>query len=232
MKHISKKTSPPEFESWKAYREPTNWNDLPGNRAVPPPPAPTVDYAKSDLRAALHTEQQGLCCYCNQALENTSSGTAIDHVSPKQGTQNQDLLFDYHNLALSCKGNEKPPKPRHLHCDAQKGNRTLPLTPFETRCETAIRYALDGGVAGTSPDAMTTICYLNLNIKKLQQLRAAAIAGFIYEDEDKTILIEPAEAKSLLTQLTTSRAAAGELTPFIVALQQSLAGISGGKNKK
>lgn len=226
MKHVNKQPSPQEFEDWKVFKQPTNWTvDLNGKRSRDPIPEGVVDYSKADLRTALFAEQQGICCYCNNALKDESYHTAIDHVSPKEGTQNQHLIFDYNNLSLSCKGNERTPKPRELHCDAEKHDKVLPLTHFNARCETEIIYALDGGIAGTTDDAKTTIKYLNLGINKLEALRADAIAGFVYEDEDRTVLISREEAQLTLAGLNAEMNTTLQLTPFIIAITQSLEGI-------
>ena len=226
MKHVTKQPSPQAFEDWKTYLKPTKWSQLQGKRAPLPLQEGAVDYSKSDLRTVLFNEQRGLCCYCNQSVCDEASATAIDHVSPKEGTQNQHLIFDYNNLSLSCKGNEKTPKPRHLHCDAEKNNNIIPLTHFESRCETEIVYAIDGGVAGTTENAKTTISYLNLGIDKLDRLRENAIAGFVYEDEAKTMLISRADAQELLTGFQAEVEGEGLLTPFIIAIMQSLDGIA------
>lgn len=225
MKQVIKQPTPPEFEAWKVYRKPTNWTHLSGSRAKGELPEGAVDYSKADLRTVLFNEQRGLCCYCNNQLIDDSSNTAIDHVSPKDGVINQHLIFDYNNLSLSCKGNEKTPKPRKLHCDAEKHEKVLSLTHFDAGCETEIVYAIDGGIEGSTPDATTTISHLNLGIDKLERLRADAIAGFVYEDEDKTVLISREEAQIVLQGLNDEINSAAPLTPFIIAITQSLAGI-------
>lgn len=231
MKHVTKQPSPADFEAWKAYRsrirkgELIRWGELKGNRAQGPLPEGAVDYSKAEIRTVLFNEQRGLCCYCNDQLIDNASNTAIDHVSPKEGTANQHLIFDYNNLSLSCKGNEKTPKPRELHCDAEKHDKVLPLTQFDLNCETDIVFAIDGGINGTTDAANTTIDYLNLSIEKLERLRADAIAGFVYEDEEKTMLISREEAKAVLQGLNAEVESAPLLRPFIVAITQSLAGI-------
>lgn len=226
MKQVTKQPSPAEFEAWKAYCKPTIWDDLKGKRASGPLPEGAVDYSKADLRTVLLNEQRRLCCYCNIQLIDESSDTAIDHVSPKDGIKNQHLIFDYNNLSLSCKGNEKTPRPRELHCDAEKHDKILPLSHFQAACETEIMYTLDGGIKGTTEGAKTTIAYLNLGIDKLVRLRAAAIAGFIFEDEEKTTLISREEAQLVLDGLNAEiQSPTSPLTPFIIAISQSLAGI-------
>lgn len=89
-----------------------------------------------------------------------------------------------------------------------------------------ILYAIDGGVAGITENAKTTISHLNLGIDKLERLRENAIAGFLYEDEEKTVLISRADAQQLLAGYQAEVEGTGLLTPFIVAIMQSLDGIA------
>lgn len=202
MKQIIKNNSPIEFEEWKRYKKPNNWNDLDGNPVSMSRRNSTEKYySKYELRHELLKEQSNLCCYCESIIENNPLKVKIEHLEPKIGNENQHLIFDYNNLLLSCNGGERDPKPKILHCDASKGSKLIPITPLDRRCMTEIDYTLEGKVIGITDDAKKTINILNIHISKLVNKRFAIISGLIFTDRDNTELISPEEAFKLHSKI-------------------------------
>ncbi len=203
MRNITKRKSPEAFEEWKKYRKPLHWDDLPGS-IVPPSRRKhsVVYYSKIELRAYLLEEQSSLCCYCETTIINDPLKVKIDHVQPKLGNTNQEMLFKYSNLGLSCNGGEREVKPREIHCDTHKGNQTIPITPYNRRSKEEIDYTFNGGVVGKSTQAQETISILNLDIYKLKNLRFATLAGYLFQDKNNTKLISTSDAETLYAKLT------------------------------
>lgn len=206
MKKIDKNESPSSFEEWKAHKQPKNWNELDGN---PMPAAKQIEgakyYSKQELREELLKETYGLCCYCEIELQNNPNVAIVEHVQPKLGTINQHLIFDYSNLSISCKGGEKDPKPKELHCDSCKGSTPIPISIFDSRIEEEVKYSIDGKIVGTTADATKTIEILNLNTKKLNNLRRNTVFGLIFSDVENTILISEKDAMSLYNKIVLNK---------------------------
>jgi len=223
MKHIVKGASPEDFESWKAFRKPTNWKDLlgslpPENRREPDIPY----YSKSQLREVLLEEQGYTCCYCEMRIFNNPLTSKIDHIEPREGDTQTERIFDYYNLAISCNGGERDPKPKILHCDTEKKNKYIKISPLNQRCETEITFTIEGKISGLTEDANHTISVLNLHIPKLNNLREAAIAGFIYLDEEKTQFIPKNDCNLLIINLQQNKK-----IPFKSAILRALHQIKG-----
>lgn len=221
MKRIVKNPVPLAFENWKMQERPTNWGNLP-SKSMPEArqEAGIHYYSKEELRQALLQEQGFICCYCMQRISNAPT-TKIEHLEPREGDSETERIFDYHNLLVSCNGGEKDPKPKTLHCDTFKGNKSIALTPLQPACEQAITFTTNGQIIARSPAATTTIKNLNLAIPKLNNQRSAAIAGFIYEDSAQTELIDPKTAKQLAIQLK-KRNPQYQFTPFVKAILDAL----------
>jgi len=239
LRHITKQKSPDEFEAWKdtpmsedSDKKPTDFDKhFPSN----PPKVKEegkVYYSKYNLKTELLKEQNDLCCYCNTKIENDSK-TTIEHLKPKEGIKNQHLIFDYDNLLASCNGNRKEPKPRDLHCDAEKDKDPILLTPLMPECETEIIYAENGGISGKTGRANETIKTLNLNCGKLIGERADKIFGklykevipenndedfvFDYNDPNNFERISPKEAEMLFNELSKTKS-----EPYIITILQVL----------
>jgi|GEM_PF-840082 uncharacterized protein (TIGR02646 family) len=150
--------------------------------------------SRKQLKAALHARQNGLCVYCEIALENTDKpniGSHVDHVLPKE--KHPTLTFDYNNLVLSCfatggeiKADEKDPVPVSCgHAELKKTNNfdeTRFIKPTDSNCERYFSFELDGGVMPhpslSSPDidkAKHTLNVLNLDCLRLRRLREDTI---------------------------------------------------------
>jgi len=202
LKRIIKHQSPTAFEEWKKFKNPTNWNDLDGYPVAEGDRDPESKYySKQELRAALLSETQNLCCYCESKLENNPLRIKVEHVQPKIGTTKQHLLFEYSNLLISCNGGERDPKPKLLHCDTSKKDRIIPITPFDPIVESEIDYEFNGVITGKTEDARATIGILNLDIIKLRNRRLNKISGYIFKDEEETELISVEDASKLYSKV-------------------------------
>jgi len=225
LKHIIKQKSPAEFEAWKKFKPRTRFEDLQSSDSKE---EGEFDYSTKKLKAELLKEQNNLCCYCNAAIKNDHN-TTIEHLKPKVGAKNQHLIFDYDNLLASCNGNRKEPKPRDLHCDAEKDIKLIELTPLMSQCETKIGYAENGAIFGISNKAKDTIGKLNLGCAKLTGERSDRIYGklykeivsenseFDYNDPANFERISKQEAAKLFNELSKTKS-----EPYIIAILQVL----------
>ena len=155
------------------------------------------DYSKSELREALLNEQGFICCYCNQTIANNEK-TFIEHLQDK-GTFRQ-LTFEYTNLLASCNGSQKMPKPRHQHCDTEKGSQNLLLSPLDEFCEIQLYFSSKGVVYARCEDGENAIRVLNLNAPQLVRQRMEAIESQIY-DAETLELIDDNVANIILNDL-------------------------------
>ena len=91
---------------------------------------PHSDYAnymdRNGLRAALVTDQQGLCCYCMGRIRSEHDKMKIEHWHSQ--TKYQDEQLDYRNLLGACLGGEGRPR-KFQHCDTRKGCLDLLWNP-------------------------------------------------------------------------------------------------------
>lgn len=154
---------------------------------------------RKQLKAALHTRQNGLCAYCQITLENEDNqkiGSHVDHILPKE--KYPGLTFDYQNLVLSCfatggeiTADERDPAP--VSCGHALLKRTnvfdnlLFIKPTDSDCENYFSFELDGSVIPNPslnpPDvdkARHTLDVLNLNCLRLKRLREDTIT-LLYE---------------------------------------------------
>jgi len=211
VRFIEKKESPPAFEAWKTYEfgdgKRKNWkNDWKGYVPIEDRIAGHCYYTKRELRTYLIEEQESLCCYCETKIEDAPLKAKIEHIIPRDGDKNQEVIYDYNNLAVCCLGGEKDPKPKEMHCDSSRDDSMLlPIKPHDPRCELEITYAKDGQINGSTDEAKETIKQLNLQILKLENSREEAISGFIYSDEDLTILISKEDASKVYRQIDSEK---------------------------
>ena len=192
--------SPIEFESWKAFRNPT---DLPGNIPTIESRDPNfVYYSKAQLRKELVKEQGESCMWCEIGIQINPLGCTIEHVQPQNSTTGRNRKFDYRNLGLSCYGGSRSKgAPTKLHCNAFKNDDEVTLTPYKKKCEKLIRFSLNGEIYSHCEDANQTISKLNLSIPKLNNLRRQAIATEIYLDINETQLISKEEANNRIREI-------------------------------
>ena len=133
---------------------------------------------KNNLRNNLFQEQGGLCCYCMGRIANDYT-TTIEHLKPKERGKYPELQLDYSNLLLSCDGG-KAERSLHdrrqnrnypLHCDAQKNDMEIGISPLDEDCETHFMYGDEGEIFGKDELAKETIRILNLDIPYLRNQR-------------------------------------------------------------
>lgn len=218
MKYIKKESSPPEFEKWKEDNNPQKWEDLPSSPISDSKREPGVSYySKKELKDTLLKEQGFICCYCNCRIGNDPQ-IAIDHIMPRDGDKRKELIFDYNNLSVSCKGGQNDAPPRTLHCDAFKKNFILPLHHLNENCEVLIKFNIDGKIEGRSDEAKDTIEKLNLNIAKLNNLRQAQIESFIFADFEANTLLSHAEIANLLEKISQKDRDNGKFIPYVSAV--------------
>ena len=141
-----------------------------------------ADYAnyaqKDDLRAALVTEQRGLCCYCLARINPAAGGMKIEHWRCQAHHAGEQL--DYSNLLGPCLGNEGKPQ-KSQHCDTKKANGKLSRNPANPRprVEDLVRFLPDGRIESDDTafnDELDEI--LNLNEAFLINNRKATLEGF------------------------------------------------------
>ncbi|MBC7774569.1 MAG: TIGR02646 family protein [Phycisphaerae bacterium] len=214
MRHIRKNPSPQAFEDWKKANNPTAWNDLMSEPALRE--EGIVHYTKQELREALLKEQNHLCCYCQQRIENTES-TKIEHLFPRNGAdreQGKAKTFEYENLMAACDGGSAANQMRNRvesatpsypeYCDRSKKEKLLPLSPLQPDVETRLTYSrADDKIriepVGEDPEALFTVeIILNLNTPFLEKRRGEAIDGLIFKDEEMLDPISPKEAAQIL----------------------------------
>lgn len=161
MKHVTKNTSPEDFEAWKAE---ANQEGRPIYRDLRNP-------EKRNLLRALLAEQGSVCCYCGRSISLEDSH--IEHFRPQD--RYETLQLEYANLHASCVRWPEPSTPRH--CGHAKGNgfdEDLHITPVDPECEQAVLYTLRGAIVPTAPEdrrAKYMIDLLALDSPILQHLR-------------------------------------------------------------
>ncbi len=161
---FSKGRSPRELRRWlgEAGDAPT-WADLPS--AV-----------KQAMRAGLHREQRGLCCYCHQRV-GTSSREHIEHVEPRT----RENLFDWDNMALACWGGNEASV--EATCDHHKADQPLAvLHPHRAPVERHAHLRASGRLRAWTDEpslAAELFAVLNLDARRLQRARRAALEALL-----------------------------------------------------
>lgn len=141
MRKISKQIGfePQSLTHWKRKNTQGNYSGL-------------TNTERQDIRMACAIEQFYLCAYCCKRITGDSRDTMNEHVIARNTAPNKSL--DYTNIVASCRTPDQ--------CDDAHGSQLLPLTPFDSECETDIRFKLSGRVEGKTNDAQETIRILNL----------------------------------------------------------------------
>lgn len=190
--------------------------------------SPASGYSKKALREELLKEQGYLCCYCNRRIELKSEEEAkastIEHFLPRSAYLH--LTFEYSNLHAACSGKVKPqerPK-KQQNCGQKKDDEKLPLSPLSEDIEQHFGCTKDGQIMPKTEVAEETIHLLNLNAKKLKDLRQSFIEANIYTEEtvfeDVEEFIDEAAAQRLYDQLSQKRD--GKYDSFCHQIQQVL----------
>jgi len=127
-------------------------------------------FSKKELRTSIIEEQGSICCYCNQSVENNST-SILEHFHPKGLEKYKNQTFDYQNILISCNGGQRDPRPRDLHCDANRNEgEELLLSPLQEDIEDHFDFTVDGQILSLTEDA------------KEERLRESAIRSYIYEN--------------------------------------------------
>lgn len=144
------------------------------------------------FKEKLLDDQGYICCYCNDRV--ISQGSIVEHLIPI--SKDKSLLAEYDNLLIACNGGKEEQflaknnfgniEEYPLYCDAHRGNRDLPFTPLDARCEDEFIYFVNGSIYGKTADANNLIDVLNLNCRILQQRRKEAIS-ILFGDNNEII---------------------------------------------
>ena len=163
MRNITKGPSPASLEQYRRNDSAT-YNDIPTT-------------IKDDIRAALVTEQRGICCYCMGRIASSSDRMKIEHWLPRNPEgQNLGADLDYSNMLGACIGGEGN-RPAEQHCDTFRKNRPLNRNPANTAhdVESPIRYTNGGAIESDNNELHDDIKTLNLNCETLKGYRVTAI---------------------------------------------------------
>lgn len=173
MKYIKKQSPPFSFERY-THKKGASFQDL----------SESYIEVKECLREALMVEQGYICCYCGQEISPDNS--VIEHLKSRDLYPKHQL--EYGNLVCSCNGGQDRKKRNSqypLYCDANKGNLEIYISPVEYICESKFEFDDEGNIFGVDEASRDTIKVLNLNNKKLRNLRKSAIDAYrYYEDND------------------------------------------------
>jgi len=169
MRFIVKRGEPESFIAWKALKN-EEWTPSFDDLANP---------QKRDVSDALIKEQRGICCYCERELG--AKDYHLEHLNPQAAHDEDDL--DFNNLLCSCLN--KTAKGDPLHCGKEKGDKVLPIHPFQTNCQQQFTFTGDGKIKGVNEAANQTIKILALDLGKLNDLRENALEPFL--DPDLTV---------------------------------------------
>ncbi|MBT3198342.1 MAG: TIGR02646 family protein [Phycisphaerales bacterium] len=159
MKHIQKQNREPEsFASWKKQNRGKNWGDFAQDNA---------EYL--NLKEQLLSEQEGLCCYCEVAIEADQSSN-IEHLKPR--SQFPTSEFKYANLLASCVHQDS--------CNAEKQGwySDKMVTPLQANCQKRFTYTQNGQIIPAKESdshAQNTIDKLGLNCTRLRDRRKSMI---------------------------------------------------------
>lgn len=152
------------------------------------------EQAYDEVLDHLTQAQQGLCCYCEQRLVDSSGNRVpmdyqVEHVLPKSGAIGR--VLDWQNLALACCGGTYPhhkdhsrqyQKKKNISCGQTKGNKPLACDPRNLSiCEPLMTVGIDGtlkvdagrcAAAGVSQtDVQDAIGLLNLDCERIRKTR-------------------------------------------------------------
>lgn len=169
MQYIDKKLAmPEEVQKWVKKHNPKEWLGK----------DPTEKALYDILTKQLRQEQNGLCCYCGQGLEEY---VTIEHLKCRD--KHKHLTYVYDNLLLSC----TTPK----QCDNAKSNKDLALTPLMLECDIELKINIAGRLEGSTPRAIEAIEILNLNEYTLCEKRKALIDMIQFTFDPTSKLTQP-----------------------------------------
>lgn len=195
MRKITKQTGfePQSLTRWKRTNPQGNYNDL-------------TQAERTDIRSACAIEQLYLCAYCCKRISGGSDDTMNEHVLARRIAPSRSL--DYTNIVASC----TTPK----QCDDAHGSQPLPLTPFDSECETDIRFKLSGRAEGMTADAEETIRILNLgntNKSLVEQRKQFVLALLLGQGVDPDDIVDDSDLIEMVID-DLSKAKNGQLEVF------------------
>lgn len=134
---------------------------------------------KEALRQRLLEDQGYICCYCGQRIYNNED-TKIEHIQCQRDYGHLSLCFS--NMLASCDGGDadraKKVRPKHqLHCDAKKGNQSIPVSPLDD-VDGLLSFFDDGTVKGKGDLGRELIRILGLDARFLNIKRKNAIENY------------------------------------------------------
>lgn len=135
---------------------------------------------KDELRAALVSEQKGLCCYCTGRIRADQTAMKIEHWRCQAVYPNLQLIYE--NLLGACQGGHGK-SPDQQHCDTRKANRDLRWNPANTVhvIETRLRFLADGTIESVDEDFNAQLNeVLGLNLSYLKNNRKAVLDSVLY----------------------------------------------------
>ena len=124
---------------------------------------------RQDIRYTCTKEQFYLCAYCCKRISGDSTDCMNEHVVARKLAPHRSL--DFNNIVASCRTPNQ--------CDSAHGSQVLPLTPFDTECESDIDFSLSGRVKGLTDNAKQSIQVLNLGNKSLVQQRKQFVQALL-----------------------------------------------------
>ncbi len=132
---------------------------------------------RTAVRRQLNLEQEGLCVYCESALDKDNGH--VEHIQAKGKGGNPALTFVYENLAHSCSSSD--------HCGHHKLKQILPVEPRQGCNRFFALSALDGRLApalglngGEGQQAIESIRVLGLNHPSLAWQRKGLADAIIF----------------------------------------------------
>lgn len=160
---FDKSKEPTHLRAWIRKHEPVaarSWEELPTK-------------VKDAMRARLHRDQRGLCCYCYARIKDDHT-SHVEHVSP----QSNDNRFDWDNLALACDGGNLRNNP--AHCDHAKGQTALDTVhPYKAPVSRVVTLRELGRLDVDENARRDVEQVLNLNARHLQRQREGALRAVL-----------------------------------------------------
>lgn len=157
-------------------------------------------FVKKEIRLECAKEQFYLCSYCCRSVSGTSIDCMNEHVVARAIDRSREL--DFSNIVTSCIEEHQ--------CDNAHGNQPLPLTPFDSECETDIVFKLSGEAKACTPNATETIKVLNLNKAALVEERREIVTAILLDGssaiDDRDLI------QSMILEL--NKVKQGKLQPF------------------
>ena len=125
---------------------------------------------KNSIKAALFSEQKGLCAYCMRRLNRETM--QIEHYIPQhdqQGNYTDTLSIDYNNMLGVCPGGKDYDAKEYEEfiCDQHRGNEKLVVDPRSKSSVSKIKYNHKGFIYSDDADINHDLnVTLNLNCTK------------------------------------------------------------------